>query len=168
MAQTRIPPHYQYAVIPHLMVANGAAAISFYTQAFGAVELSRYTEPDGRMVHAELRIEPSVFMLGEAPSPFVAVDHLSGIATVLHVYVHDVDAMVAQAGTHGATLLAPAEDMFYGARQAMLQDPFGQIWIFLTQIETVDAEEFVRRAAHAGGGATAHREQYPLDTEAHG
>jgi PhnB protein len=165
MPQTRIPPHYQYSVIPHLVVANGAAAISFYVQAFGAVELSRYTEPDGRIVHAELRIEQSVFMLGEPSSPFVAVDHLPGISTILHVYVHDVDATIAQAVAHDAMLLAPAENMFYGARQAMLQDPFGQIWIFLTQIEDVDAEEFVRRAELTQGEATAQADQYPVDRD---
>jgi PhnB protein len=165
MPQTHIPPHYQYSVIPHLVVANGAAAISFYIRAFGAVELSRYTEPDGRMVHAELRIEQSVFMLGEASSPFMAVDHLPGISTILHVYVRDVDATIAQAVANDAKLLAPAENMFYGARQAMLQDPFGQIWIFLTQIEDVGTEEFVRRAAQTQGEATAHGDQYPDDRE---
>jgi len=50
--------------------------------------------------------------------------------------VPDVDALTAQAVAAGAELLTPPTDMSYGARQSMLRDPFGHIWIFLTPIAT--------------------------------
>lgn len=42
---------------PHLSVSNAAAAIDFYKNAFGAVELTRHLAPDGkRIMHAAVFI----------------------------------------------------------------------------------------------------------------
>jgi len=80
-------------------------------------------------------------MLGDADAPFSPPSAI-GASVALHVYVPDVDALTAQAVAAGAELLTPPTDMSYGARQSMLRDPFGHIWIFLTPI----APRCLRRA----------------------
>ena len=91
------PTHYRDAVIAHIMLQNASAAIDFYTQALGAVEVMRIAAPDGRVLHAEIAIEGSVLMLGDADAPFVSPEAVGGTTVALHVYVGDVDARVLQA-----------------------------------------------------------------------
>ena len=50
-------------LIPHLVVKGGAAAIDFYKAALGAEELSRMPTPDGRIMHASLKIEGNQLLL---------------------------------------------------------------------------------------------------------
>lgn len=133
MARMEIPEHYKYAVIPHIMVDGAAEAIKFYVKAFGASELFRLDGDDGRIVHAEISVRGSTLMLGDADAPFSPTGE-GGASVALHVYVPDVDALTAQAVAAGAELLSSPTDMPYGARQSMLRDPFGHIWIFLTPI----------------------------------
>ncbi|MFI8240533.1 VOC family protein [Streptomyces sp. NPDC085866] len=130
-----IPEHHKNAVIPHVMVDGAAEAIKFYIAAFGASEYFRFEGDNGRIVHAEIGIHGSTLMLGDADAPFSPPD-VVGASVALHVYVPDVDSLSAQAATAGAELLSPPADMSYGARQAMLRDPFGHVWIFLTPIAT--------------------------------
>ncbi|MGW7822078.1 VOC family protein [Streptomyces puniciscabiei] len=128
-----IPAQYKYAVIPHVMVDGAAEAIKFYEAAFGASEHFRLEGDDGRIVHAEIGIHGSTLMLGDAVSPFSPPEAV-GVSVALHVYVPDVDGLSAQAVRAGAELLSPPANMSYGARQSMLRDPFGHIWIFLTPL----------------------------------
>ncbi|MGW0363018.1 hypothetical protein [Streptomyces sp. NPDC002990] len=51
-----IPARYRTAVVPHILVADGSAALSFYKEAFGAVEDFRIDAPEGGVLHAEMRI----------------------------------------------------------------------------------------------------------------
>ncbi|MEU4154571.1 VOC family protein [Streptomyces sp. NPDC026659] len=51
-----IPDRYRYAVIPHIMVDDAAAAIDFYQRAFGAVEQFRIPAPGSGILHAEITI----------------------------------------------------------------------------------------------------------------
>ncbi|WP_127357363.1 VOC family protein [Actinacidiphila soli] len=131
----KIPEQYKYAVIPHVMVDGAAEAIAFYAAAFGASEYFRLEGDDGRIIHAEIRIHDSALMLGDAEPPFSPPGSV-GPSVVLHVYVPDVDSLSARAAAAGAELLSPPADMPYGARQSMLRDPFGHVWIFLTPITT--------------------------------
>ncbi len=53
-----IPEGY-HSVTPYLIVRGAARAIDFYEKAFGAKELFRMPQPDGRVGHAELQIGDS-------------------------------------------------------------------------------------------------------------
>jgi PhnB protein len=146
MSIQAIPGRYKYAVIPHAMVTDAAAAIEFYKSAFGALELFRLALPNGHIIHAELKIEDSVFMVGEASPPFSSPSAANPSSAGLHVYVKDVDAVSEQAVAAGAEILQPAQNMFYGDRQTMLRDPFGHIWVVLTRLEDLSEAEIVERA----------------------
>ncbi len=128
-----IPEQYKSVVIPHVLVDGAAEAITFYGAAFGAVEHMRLDGADGGIMHAEISIHGCTLMLGDAAAPF-SPPSAGGPSVILHVYVPDVDALTARAVAAGAELLSPPSDMFYGARQSMLRDPFGHVWIFLTPI----------------------------------
>ncbi|HEX4816232.1 MAG TPA: VOC family protein [Nonomuraea sp.] len=140
-----VPDRYRYAAIPHLMVDGAAEAIRFYTEAFGGEELFRIADPAGRILHAEVGVKGSTFMIGDADDRFTTPAAAGGSTVGLHVYVDDVDALSDQAVRAGAELLQPPTDMFYGDRSAMLRDPFGHVWVFLTHVEDLPPEEIARR-----------------------
>jgi PhnB protein len=142
---TVIPEHYRYAAIPHIMIDGAADAIEFYAAAFGAEELMRIPRPDGRILHAELRIGASVVMMGDVEKPFVAPNVAGGTTVGLHVYVEDVDALHERAVAAGANSMQPPTDMFHGDRTIVLRDPYGHIWIFLTHLHDVPIDDLVVR-----------------------
>lgn len=144
------PERYRTSVVPHIMVSDAAAAISFYTEAFGAVEEFRLSHPAGGVMHAEIRIGGAVMMLGDvSEGPFTAPPSLGGTSVALHVFVPDVDALTRTAAAAGAEVVREPEDQFHGDRNVILRDPFGHLWVFLTHLEDVSAEDLARRLAEA-------------------
>lgn len=148
-----IPEGY-HSVTPYLIVQDGARAIAFYEQAFGARELYRMMQPDGRVGHAELAIGDSRVMLAdEAPEVDARSPRtIGGSPVTIHLYVEDVDGVVARAEAAGARVVRPVRDQFYGDRLGVLVDPFGHVWSVATHVEDLSAEELTRRAgAHQPG-----------------
>jgi PhnB protein len=143
-----IPAGFEGAT-PYLTVNDGAAALDFYTKAFGAVETVRMPDPEGKIGHAEFKIGGATIMLSdEYPEmDVVSPTTLGGATSGLMVYVEDVDAVFAQAVAAGAEVLKPVELQFYGDRSAQLRDPFGHKWFIATHVEDVDDAEMERRAA---------------------
>jgi PhnB protein len=148
-----IPDGYR-TVTPYLIVADCAGAIAFYARAFGATERMRHTMPDGRIGHAELTIGDSMIMLAdEAPEQNARAPGAFGGSPVgLHLFVEDVDAVVARATAAGATVTRLVADQFYGDRSGSITDPFGHIWHVTTHIEDVSLDEIARRAAALSQG----------------
>jgi PhnB protein len=146
MAVKAIPEGYEGA-IPYLSCKNSAAAIDFYKKAFGATELMRMTQPDGRVGHAELKIGGALIMMAdEFPEMGVlSPQSLGGSPVGIHIYVQDVDAVAERAVAAGAKLLRPVADQFYGDRSATMEDPYGHKWFFATHKEDVSPEELKRR-----------------------
>jgi PhnB protein len=144
-------PERLHTVTPRLVVADGAAAIAFYAQAFGAQEVGeRFTGPGGELIHAEIRIGDSAVMITEdaMDGPARSPDQLGGMVTcVMALYWQDVDTAWERAVSAGAAVMYPLEDQFYGERGGRLRDPFGQQWMMSQHIEDVTAEEMARRAA---------------------
>ncbi|UCF66647.1 MAG: VOC family protein [Acidobacteriota bacterium] len=136
-------------VTPHLIVAGGKDAIEFYKNAFGAEEVMRMPMPDGSdIMHAEIRIGDSLVMLGtEAPQWGVrGPKSLGGSSVTVHLYVNDVDAVVARAVEAGAEVMMPVRDVFWGDRYAKLKDPFGHEWSVATHTRDMTPEETAREA----------------------
>jgi PhnB protein len=154
MAVKPVPDGY-HSLTPYLTLRGGARAIEFYRRAFGAEELMRMPTPDGRIMHAEIRIGDSVVMLSdEAPEIGArAPQTLGGTAGSLFLYVTDVDAALARAVEAGATLKMPAQDMFWGDRYGRVTDPFGHDWQIATHKEDLTPEEIGRRRDAAMKGA---------------
>ncbi|MFD9633748.1 VOC family protein [Streptomyces violascens] len=134
-------------MIAHIMVDGAAAAIDFYIKAFGAKELIRIDGRDGRVLHAEVSVQGSTIMLGDAEAPlFRAPTTIGGTTVGLHVFVDDVDSLADRAVAAGAELLQPRADQFHGDRTSILRDAYGHVWIFLTHLKHLTSDEVSRRA----------------------
>lgn len=142
---------------PYLRCQAAAAAIDFYQRAFGARELFRLTEADGKVAHAELALGNDVFYLSDPYPEFGCLAPEPGADTFvsLHWDVDNVDAVVSTARQHGATLLREPRDEFYGCRGAVLRDPFGHRWMLNQLLVPMSPEEMQRQYEALRGGATA-------------
>ena len=136
-------PQGMHTVTPHLICAGAAKAIEFYKQAFGAVEELRLPGPDGRLMHASVKIGDSQVMLVDEMPEWGALGpkSLKGSPVTLHLFVEDVDKFVARAVKSGAKVTMPVEDQFWGDRYGKLEDPFGHHWSIATHVRDVTADE---------------------------
>ena len=137
----------------YICIAGASAAIDFYREAFGATELMRLSEPDGRIGHAELQIGNAVIMISDEYPDYdtVSPTTIGGSPVKLHLDVPDVDAFAERAIKAGATLVRPIADQFYGDRSGQIKDPFGYTWIIATHQRDVSVEEMqqeVEKFAH--------------------
>ena len=146
--QVRAIPDGYHTMTPGLTVRDAARAIAFYQKAFNARQRFRMDGPDGKVLHAELAIGNSIFMLGEENPAMGCASPVSlkGTPVSLYLYVDDVDAAFAQAVTAGATVVTPVTDMFWGDRHGQVTDPFGHRWSIATHQEDVSPQELTQRA----------------------
>jgi PhnB protein len=137
------------AITPHIVVRNAARAAGFYREAFGAEEVSRVPVPDGRLMPVELRLGGGgLHLADEFPEMGVlAPPSIGGTAVVLALETDDVDAAFARAVAAGAEARLAPQDMFWGERQAQVEDPFGHRWSLGRRVREVPPEEIVAAAA---------------------
>lgn len=121
---------------PQLYIKSGIRDIDFYTKAFGAIELRRFTNDDGSIHVAELSINGAIFHLHEESlkSNLFNPERHNGTTTIIGLFVSDVDAFMNRALAEGAIEISPAQDYDYGYRQGELKDPFGHIWMIEMKI----------------------------------
>jgi PhnB protein len=136
-------PAGMHSVTPHLVCDGAGAAIDFYVKAFGAADQGRMPGPDGRLMHAQIRIGDSYVMLVDENRQFgmLGPKSLNGSPVTIHLYVDDVDRSFERAVAAGATSVMPPADMFWGDRYGVLEDPFGHRWSIATHQREVSADE---------------------------
>ncbi|MDI3464050.1 MAG: Glyoxalase family protein [Nitrospira sp.] len=146
-------PDGMHTVTPHLVCAGAAKAIEFYKKAFNAVELGKVPGPEGKLLHALIRIGDSpVMLVDEFPDHHsLGPKSLKGSPVTIHLYVQDVEAVFNQAVAAGATVTMPVADMFWGDRYGLLEDPFGHHWSIATHIRDVSPEELKEAARKVCG-----------------
>ena len=110
-------------VTPYLLIQRTDQFIDFLKRAFGAELKARVPRPDGRVMHAAVRIGDSVLEMG---------DPGHDLPVALHMYVPDVDAVYERALSAGATSLHPLTNQDYGDREGSVRDPFGNNWYIAT------------------------------------
>lgn len=143
MSQVKPIPEGMHSVTPHLVCAGAAEAIEFYKRAFGAEEAARLMAPDGKLMHANIRIGDSAVMLvDEFPDMgCLGPNALNGSPVTIHLYVNDVDRSFERAVAAGATVVMPLQDMFWGDRYGIVKDPFGHQWSMATHIRDLTPAE---------------------------
>jgi PhnB protein len=147
---TKPIPEGLHTVTPQLTFDNTAQAIDWYRNALGAVEVSRSSAPDGKIMHAEIRIGDSHLYVNDAMGGSKSAKTMGGSPTSLWVYVEDCDALFNRALAAGAKVdgpMGPIADQFWGDRVGMLTDPFGYHWSIATRKEELTRDEMERRAA---------------------
>jgi PhnB protein len=141
-------PEGFHSLTPALTCRGADQAIEFYKKAFGAQVQVRMPSPDGKIMHAELKIGDSNIFLGdEFPGMSAAPSTPSLPSVYLFLYVPDVDAVFNRAVAAGSRVEMPVQDMFWGDRYGKLTDPFGHHWGIATHTEDVAPEEMKRRSA---------------------
>ncbi len=149
-----IPDGYHTAT-PYLVITNASEAIEFYKKAFDATEIMRLASPEGKVMHAEIKIGDSPIMLCDECPDWNALSPrtIGGTSVSIMLYVEDVDTVVNRAVAAGATLLMPVEDQFWGDRMGSVADPYGHKWSIATHTEDVTPEEIGIRAKALFGTA---------------
>jgi PhnB protein len=141
-----IPEGY-HSITPQLTCRDAASAIDFYKNVLGASELMRMAGPDGKVMHAELKIGDSRVMVndefpGVAAAPAPTAVHSSSV----FLYTEDVDSVFERAVQAAARVDMPLSNMFWGDRYGKFTDPFGHQWGVATHVEDVAPEEMQRRS----------------------
>jgi PhnB protein len=143
------------ALSPHLVVDDAAAAIDFYVKAFDAVEVARVPRPDGKLVHASVRINGFMVMLNDdfpemCAGKSMTPTSLGGTPVTIHLTVDDVDTKFQRALDAGATVVTELTDQFWGDRYGMVADPFGHHWSMGQPVREVSIEEVQAAMSSAG------------------
>ena len=148
-ATNAVPPGY-HTITPQLTIENCADAIEWYKQALGAEEGMRSLGPDGKVMHAELRIGDSRIMVNAPMGPQArGPKGLGGSPASLWLYVNDCDALFNRAVQAGATVSEWGElrDQFWGDRSGTITDPAGYAWTIATHKEDLTRDEIEARQA---------------------
>jgi PhnB protein len=144
-------PEGHHTVTPQLTLDNAAQAIDWYKKALGAEEVSRALGPDGKILHAEIRIGDSRIMLNDAMMGGKGPQALGGSPASLWLYVEDCDTMFNRAVAAGAQVppgpMGQVADQFWGDRCGTFTDPQGYRWTIATHKEDLTPAEMEQRQA---------------------
>ncbi len=126
-------------VTPYLSINGAAEALDWYKKAFGAKELAREATPDGKIVHARVRIGDSILMLSDNFEPGSEVQSSTVTSTgpkvTLHIYAKNADKVWQQAVEAGAKVKMPLDNQYWGERYGQLSDPYGHNWSVSQQVQ---------------------------------
>jgi len=135
-------------VTTYLAIDRAGEALEWYKKAFGAKELRRQAMPDGKIMHALIRIGDSHVMMSDnmPGAPTKSPAELGATTTTLHIYSKNVDKLWQQAVDAGATVGMPLDNQFWGERYGQIKDPFGHMWslaqvVFMTPKEKKEKQE---------------------------
>lgn len=123
-------PESYNSVSVYIMAERAQRLIDFLKQTFDAEPLRRFDGPDGRIMHAEVRVGDTVVMLSEANNAYPA------FPVWLHVYVPDVEAAYNKAlAAGGVSVQQPTRREGDPDRRGGVQDPAGNTWWISTQMQ---------------------------------
>lgn len=121
-------PEGYHTVCPYLIVPDAERILDFMKEAFGATGQELHRTPEGRVMHAEVRIGDSVVMLGEANEDW------TGYRAMIHLYMPDVDEVFRRAVAAGGTPVREVSTQDYGDRTGGVEDPAGNQWWIATRV----------------------------------
>ena len=155
--KTQAIPKGYHTVTPSIFVANAAKAIEFYKNALGAEEVMRFPGPDGKIMHAEIRVGDSPIMLadempemgGKGPKSY------GGTPVSFFIYQENVDEAWKRALKAGGKEVQPLADQFWGDRGGCFEDPFGHKWWLAQHVKDLSPEE-LKEAADSFFSSHAH------------
>jgi PhnB protein len=146
---TKAVPEGHHTVTPQLTLDNAAPAIEWYKKALGAEEVARAVGPDGKILHAEVRIGNSLIMLNDAMAEGKGPKAFGGSPASLWIYVEDADALFNRAVAAGGRVvegpMGKMADQFWGDRCGMFTDPHGYRWTIATHKEDLSPAEMKKR-----------------------
>ena len=131
-----------HTITPYLIADGAEKLIDFMQKAFGAkYDHEPAKRPDGKIMHATLKIGDSMLMVSESS------ERAKATPVMLYLYVPDVDAAYQKALKAGASSVMEPADQFYGDRGGGVKDAAGNSWFLGTHIEDVAPAEMKKRTA---------------------
>src|SRR5215207_8181816 len=108
-----------HSITPHIVVRDADAASNWYRQALGAVERTRLTLPNGKVVYAELHFGDSAVMVADEfpDAGIVSPLAIGGNAVVLHLCTEDGEALWRRASGAGAEVVVRSDAPCGGDRR---------------------------------------------------
>ena len=144
-AASPVPNGYR-TVTPHLMLDNTAQGIEWYKKAFGAEEKARHLGPDGKIMHAVIKIGDSLVIMNDVMHGQKGPQAYGGSPAALWLYVDNSDELFNRATAAGAKVAVPLGDQFWGDRGGAIIDPAGYTWWIATRTEDLTPQELEQRA----------------------
>jgi PhnB protein len=133
------------SIMPFMFNDDPQAAFELYRNIFGAREVHRVTQPNGKPSHIQMAIGETHVMLDDAHAPHAAEYRAKGFVGTpgdfggsplhLYIYVADADAAFQRALDSGSKVVDPMADKEWGDRCGGVQDPFGHIWYIATPLK---------------------------------
>lgn len=121
-------PEGYNSLSPYLICPNAVEDIGFIEQVFDGTLLRRFDRPDGSLMHAEVRIDDTVLMIGGAQT----AQQSSGAH--IHLYVRDCMAVYGRAIEAGATSIqVPERKRADDDVRGGFRDASGTTWWVATQ-----------------------------------
>ena len=143
------------AVTVMITVKDIKAAVSFYQKAFGFAKRGIMNGPDGKPMHAELRLRDTTLMLGPecAERGMRSAKTIGGSPATLYLTSENVDKTVAKAVKLGATAVGAVMDMFWGDRCGTIVDPDGNAWMVGTHVAEPTPQEMKKAMKQQAAGS---------------
>ena len=116
------------SVSPYLIVDGASRTIDFLKAVFGAVELRKFPDEKGRLLHAEVRIDDTVVMLADGGGAWPP------IPSNVHVYVADVDVTYRRALEVGASSVHEPVKKDDEDKRGGVKDAGGTTWWIATRV----------------------------------
>ena len=140
-------PEGYHTITPQLSLDNAAQTIDWYKRALGAEEIGRSLGPDGKVMHAEIKIGNSRIMVNDVMQGSKGPQALGGSPASMWLYVENSDQLFSRAVAEGAKVQMPMADQFWGDHAGAVADPAGYTWWIATRHETLTPAELQQRAA---------------------
>jgi len=139
---TASPPAGMTRIVPYLFYEDVAAALAWLTKSFGFIEHLRFTQDEGSVTHAEMRVADGIIMLGDPGEGYENPRRHGHLQSSLVVYLDNVDDHFARAKESGAEVISEPADTPYGDRMYSARDPEGHRWDFCQHISVVAPEDW--------------------------
>ncbi len=147
MAKAAKPvPDGFHTITASLTLDDAARTIEWYKKALGAEEVGRSAGPDGKIMHAELKIGDSRFMMNDVMMGMKGPKAYGGSPASFWLYVTDADTLFKRAVDAGAEVRMPLENQFWGDRGGAVGDPEGYTWWIASRVEDFTPAEMQKRA----------------------
>jgi uncharacterized glyoxalase superfamily protein PhnB len=121
-------PEGYNSVSPYLIVDGAGELISFLTSVFDAVELRRFPDDSGRLMHAEVRIDDTLVMVADSTEGWPPA------SAQVHVYVPDVDETYRRGVDAGADVVQEPVQKGDEDKRGGILGPGGVTWWIATRV----------------------------------
>lgn len=116
-------------IVPYLFFDDADAALAWYSRVFGFEEIGRWTNDDGQIQNAEMRVgETELWLDGSGRRK-----DTDERPTWIGIWVDDVDAIYQQVQAAGIEC-EPAVDREFGVRMLTVPDGMGHLWGFIRRL----------------------------------